>query len=401
MIARVLRRLVLKSEPQARAQARHHSPARHAVGLGEPFRVPEAPEDRAPAAQASGGRSRPFEVALTRATGKFTARATADAHLRVPGPGLPDRALHGRRVEDGQGLGPAQARFPLTRAKPLQRRAATRPPWTCVCRRKKRCICGLPFGTLEVSGRPRRGFDLTISRLRAGLAITFAAVSLMAGAQAAEACTEPTLGDLPARGEEKQLVRVRADRPDAGLRIPREGRTAASGSPAWPTTDKVSRRFRMPNLGDSNRRVKVEVVIANDACETSPWKLEEKMTYRPAPAAGGARPAGRADSHAGARAEPEPSPPPAPLAAAGPEHHGARHRPEAGRSPGVPKSSVTPTPTAAVDAAADQGAAKEGRAWLTPADPYQKQREHLLRSSTTPRSRGSTARPMLPTAPLR
>ena len=124
---------------------------------------------------------------------------------------------------------------------------------------------------------------MTISRLRAGLAVMFAAVSLMAGAQAAQACTEPTLGDLPARGEEKQLVRFELTglTPGSEYLVKVNGRERKSGVA---TTDKVSRRFRMPHMGDSNRRVNVEVVIANDACETSPWKLEEKMTYRPAPA---------------------------------------------------------------------------------------------------------------------
>ena len=163
---------------------------------------------------------------------------------------------------------------------------------------------------------------MTISRLRAGLAITFAAVSLMAGAQAAQACTEPTLGDLPARGEEKQLVRFELAglTPGSEYLVKVNGRERKSGVA---TTDKVSRRFRMPHLGDSNRRVKVEVVIANDGCETSPWKLEEKMTYRPAPA----------PEPPAAQVEPTPTPTPTP----GPEPESAagshlRRRPRASRT---------------------------------------------------------------------
>ena len=103
------------------------------------------------------------------------------------------------------------------------------------------------------------------------------------------------------------------------------------------TTDKVSRRFRMPHLGDSNRRVKVEVVIANDACETSPWKLEEKMTYRPAPA----------PEPPATQVEPTPTPTARALAgpesaarsisAGCPEHHGRRTGTEVGGSPGDPQ----------------------------------------------------------------
>ena len=78
---------------------------------------------------------------------------------------------------------------------------------------------------------------MTISRLRAGFALTFVAVSLMAGAPAAQACTEPTLGDLPARGEEKQLVRfeVTGMTPDSEYLLKVK---AASGSPAWPPTTR-------------------------------------------------------------------------------------------------------------------------------------------------------------------
>ena len=43
---------------------------------------------------------------------------------------------------------------------------------------------------------------------------------------------------------------------------------------------------------------------------------------------------------------------------------------------------------------------KEGRAWVTPTDPYQKL-ENTPPKLTTPRSREPTARPSLPTAPLR
>ena len=125
---------------------------------------------------------------------------------------------------------------------------------------------------------------MTISRLRAGLVIMFAVVSSMAGAQAAQACTEPALGDLPARATEDKLVRFELTgmTPGSEYLLKVNGRERKSGVA---TSDKVERRFRMPHMGDSNRRVNVEVVIANDGCENSPWKLEEKMTYRPEPQA--------------------------------------------------------------------------------------------------------------------
>lgn len=210
---------------------------------------------------------------------------------------------------------------------------------------------------------------MTISRLRAGLAITFVAVSLMAGAQAAQACTEPTLGDLPARGEEKQLVRFELAglTPGSEYLVKVGGRERKSGVA---TTDKVSRRFRMPHLGDSNRRVKVEVVIANDACETSPWKVEEKMTYRPAPAP--EPPVTQVEPAPTPAPSPDPSPPPAPSPPAAPSITDSAPAPKSADPPAIPKSSVTPTPTPTLTPPAATEALKKERAWVTPVDPYQK-----------------------------
>jgi hypothetical protein len=189
----------------------------------------------------------------------------------------------------------------------------------------------------------------------------------MAGAQAAEACTEPTLGDLPARGEEKQLVRFELAglAPGSEYLVKVNGRERKSGVA---TTDKISRRFRMPHLGDSNRRVKVEVVVANDACETSPWKLEEKMTYRPAPAP--EPPVTQVEPAPQPTPAPDPSPPPAPSPPAAPSITDSAPAPKSVDPPAVPKSSVTPTPTLAPPAATEL--VKKGRAWVTPTDPYQK-----------------------------
>jgi len=211
---------------------------------------------------------------------------------------------------------------------------------------------------------------LTVSRRRAGLVITFAAVSLMAGAQAAQACTEPALGDLPARGQEKKLVRFELTglTPGSEYLVKVNGRERKSGVAA---TDKVSRRFRMPNMGDSNRRVLVEVVIAHDSCETSPWKLQEKMTYRPAPEpqAPQAQPAPAPTPAPAPSPVPDlsPSPPPAPDPPAAPSITDSKPAPQ----PAVP----TPAPNPAAPAVPVPGATeppRDGKAWITPLDPYQR-----------------------------
>ena len=46
-------------------------------------------------------------------------------------------------------------------------------------------------------------------------------------------------------------------------------------------TDKVSRKFRMPDLGGKRHQARLVMVVANDACENSPWKLKQTMGYRP------------------------------------------------------------------------------------------------------------------------
>ena len=239
---------------------------------------------------------------------------------------------------------------------------------------------------------------MTISRLRAGLAITFAAVSLMAGAQAAEACTEPTLGDLPARGEEKQLVRFELAglTPGSEYLVKVNGRERKSGVA---TTDKVSRRFRMPHMGDSNRRVKVEVVIANDACETSPWKLEEKMTYQPAPAPEPPR-SSRAHSHAVSHAR---------TRARARRPLPRRRRPRASRTRRRPRrrSIHRRFPSRRSRRRPRRRTARRGSRPPRRGVPGSRRPTRTRssrtppRSSTTPRSRGSTARRRLPTAPLR
>jgi hypothetical protein len=210
---------------------------------------------------------------------------------------------------------------------------------------------------------------LTISRLRAGLAVTFAAVSLMAGAQAAQACTEPALGDLPARGQEKELIpfEVTGVTPGSEYLLKVNGRERKAGIA---DTDKVSRHFRMPTFGDSKRRVRVEVVLANDACENSPWKLEEKMTYEPAPQpeAPSAQPQPEPAPNPTPAPNPSPNPPPAPAAPSPP----STGNPTPAPSPPVPAPAIK-APPAAKAAPPITEPPRDGKTWLTPLDPYQKQ----------------------------
>jgi hypothetical protein len=208
---------------------------------------------------------------------------------------------------------------------------------------------------------------LTISRLQAGLVTTFAAVSLMAGAQAAQACTEPALGDIRARATEKQLVRFELTGLTPGseylLRV--NDRERKSGIAA---SDKLSRRFRMPTFGDSRRRVKVEVVVAHDGCENSPWKLEEKMTYQPAPEpqTPSAEPAPAPQASPQPAPAPSPSPPPVP---APPDPPAVDSTPAP--QPAVPAPAPKPTAPAPPAPTATEPP-REAKAWVTPQDPYQR-----------------------------
>jgi hypothetical protein len=205
---------------------------------------------------------------------------------------------------------------------------------------------------------------LTISRLRAALVITFAVLSLMAGAQAAQACTEPALGDIQPRGEEHALIpfELTGLTPGSDYLLKVNGRERKSGTaPA----DTVKRRFRLPHMGDSKRRVTVEVVIANDTCENGPWKLKQKMTYTPAPEPVPVTPTPTpAPSPTPApQANPTPSPPPAPSPPAAP----SITKPAPKSQPPVPPPAVAPSiPKPLAEPPRD------GKAWMSALDPYQK-----------------------------
>jgi hypothetical protein len=213
---------------------------------------------------------------------------------------------------------------------------------------------------------------LRISRLRAGLALTFAAVSLMVGAQAAEACTEPALGDLPARGQEKELVafEVTGVTPGSEYLVKVNGRERKAGVT---DADKIARHFRMPSFGDSRRRVKVEVVLANDACENSPWKLKEKMTYMPAPQpeAPAQQPQPQPTPNQSPAPNPTPNPAPAPPAPSPPSPPSANN-PGPAPTPPVPAPSIK-SPPAVKTPPPIKEPPRDGKTWLTPLDPFQKQ----------------------------
>jgi hypothetical protein len=111
----------------------------------------------------------------------------------------------------------------------------------------------------------------------------------------------------------------------------------------------------------------VEVVIANDACENSPWKLVEKMTYVPAP-----QPTPQAQPPVT-----NPAPAPTPQANASPAPPSAPAPPAAPsitaptRQPAVPKTTPKAAPPA-LGAPTTLEPPKEGRTWLTPLDPYER-----------------------------
>ena len=128
VIARVLRRLVLEGRP-ASACART-PPFACAARCRLRRTVPCARSGRRSRSSGARPRAAGSRRSRWRSPGRRASsrRGRSRAHLRVPGPGLPDGALHGRRLEDRQGLHPAQARFPLTRAKPLQRGSGDRAP---------------------------------------------------------------------------------------------------------------------------------------------------------------------------------------------------------------------------------------------------------------------------------
>jgi hypothetical protein len=124
------------------------------------------------------------------------------------------------------------------------------------------------------------------SGLRAGLAIFLVLVPLVltegAGAQvqAAQTCPEPVFVQTFPYATAGQLVpaQLTSVTPGSDYLLKVSGLEQRSGTAK---TDEVSRKFRMPDLGGKRHQARLVMVVANDACENSPWKLEQAMGYRP------------------------------------------------------------------------------------------------------------------------
>src|SRR5688572_15840517 len=207
-----------------------------------------------------------------------------------------------------------------------------------------------------------------------------------AQAQAAQACPEPVMRNLPARGTQQELVKFRLAglTPGSDYLVRVAGRERKTGVA---TEDRVTRRFRMPNLGQDKQRVWVEVLVANDACENAPWKFAEKITYEPAPVAQPLAAQPQPTPTPTPSPDPSPNPPAAPSPPVAPSL--TSPAPKAPKSqPDVPAPTVAPTiptPTTPTEPP------REGRAWVTPVDPSQKQSEPPLEAT-----KGALARTELP-----
>lgn len=155
-------------------------------------------------------------------------------------------------------------------------------------------------------------------------------------------------------------------------------------------SDKVTRKFRMPNLGDKRREARLVMVLANEGCENSPWKLKQKMGYRPPetpPATAEPTPP---------VTQPQPTPtPPATQTPTTPSVTTPSPKPVTPKltTPVKPVVPTQPTPVNPLEPAPD------AKAWVTPIDPYsrgaEQARSHLF-LPTRP-----TARPSRQTAPQR
>ena len=101
----------------------------------------------------------------------------------------------------------------------------------------------------------------------------------------------------------------------------------------------------MPNLGEKRRQARLVAVLANDACENSPWKLTQKMGYRP-PA-------------------PVQAPPVVPQGTTGAGTTGAATTTPV--TPVTPKAIAPVKPVKPVPIPKEPG--KDVRTWVTPLDP--------------------------------
>jgi hypothetical protein len=191
--------------------------------------------------------------------------------------------------------------------------------------------------------------------------------------------------DPPKRGVGNELVplEVTSVAPGTEYLLKANGREVKEGIA---DTDKVNRRWRMPDFGDKARDVRLVLVMANDGCENSPWKLKDEMRYRPA------EPAPQQEQPT---QQPQPAPTPAPTPPVTqqapptptptPQATPPRVRPTPTPKPSLPQPS-TVNPVNPVNPLEPPG---DARAWVTPTDPYSKGSEKALQpaASTNPDDR--------------
>ena len=189
--------------------------------------------------------------------------------------------------------------------------------------------------------------------------VSLGAGASSAGSQAALPCAEPVFSDTFPFATAKQLVPIEVTGVAPGteylLRVNnREVKEGIADS------DKVTRKFRMPNLGDKRREARLVMVLANEGCENSPWKLKQKMGYRP-PAT---PPVTAEPTPPVTQPQPAPTPPatqtPTPSVTT-PSPKPVKPKLTTPVKPVVPKQPTPVNPLAA---------APTGKAWVTPIDPY-------------------------------
>ncbi len=188
-------------------------------------------------------------------------------------------------------------------------------------------------------------------------------VPLVAGAQAAQACTEPVLQDTFPYATAGQLVPLGLTgvTPGTEYLVKVNGREVKQGVAE---SDVVQRKFRMPKLGDKRRDARVVVVLANDGCENSPWKMKQELGYRP-PAA---QPKATQEPATPPATQPQPqqsNPAPAPTPAPAISSPAPKPVKPVQTKPFIPKqpAGVVGEPS------------KDARAWLTPLDVYSRSSE--------------------------
>jgi len=187
-------------------------------------------------------------------------------------------------------------------------------------------------------------------------------VPLVAGAQAAQACTEPVLAETIPYATAGQLVPMKLTGVTPGTEYLAKvnGREVKQGVA---DADTVSRKFRMPKLGDKRRDARLVVVLANDGCENSPWKLKRELGYRPPPVQPTAteQPSATQPQQQPQQSNPAPAPTPAP-AISSPAPKPVK---PVQTKPFIPKqpAGVIGEPS------------KDARAWLTPLDVYSRSSE--------------------------